>query len=192
MENYYQLRQRRVVDEGGEDLDAISFGCDDDVMEWPWRQGVRFDLPAGTRLKMRVDEDAPEDGYFRDYVSSPVPLFSCKLAAILLDAGVSNLEIYEVDVEGVRAWPEFPGYVAVNIIGAVSIADPGRSIANKAFGVDGASLFDKFAPRVDIASGLLMYRAAEMLSTILVSDKVRLKCLASGVETLDFALLRDY
>lgn len=191
METYYQLRQRRVVDEGGEDLDAIGLECDDEILEWPWRQGVRFDPPPPIPLKMRIEADASADGYFRDYLASPVPVFSRRLAAALQAAGVSNLELFAIDVEDTVDWPEFPGYVAVNVIGTVSVADPERSLANKAFGVDGANLFDKFVPRTDIACGLSMFRSAEQLSTILVSEKVRSRCLAAGIDTVDFVPLSE-
>lgn len=189
---YFTFRQRRIVDEDGIDWEVFRFAADDAVVDLPWLRGMRMPAPPPQPIRLRLQDDSPEDGVFVDYVPGPVPLVSRPLREAIERAGAANVEFYDVLVEGADAHEDFPGYSAINVVGAVEVADPARSSGTRAFGLPGADLFDRFVPRADLEAGLAIFRMAEQLSTLLVSERVVALCAERGVQTLEFAPLEAY
>lgn len=187
---YHLLKQRRIVDEDGEDLPAQEFICGNDrVCDLPWRMGIRFKRPPEGVIELEFEDDGYEEEAFRDYLSTPMPLASSRLKAALLAAGAANVEFYNTRVRGSERFTSFPGYFAVNIVGIVEVADDAKTSSQRAFGRKGADLIDRLVPRATLALNLPIFRMAEQVSTLIVSDAVKVACEAAGVETLEFAPL---
>jgi len=189
---YHLLKQRRIVDADDEDLEAHEFECGDEVaLDKPWRRGIRFKQPPSVPIPLVFEDEDFEDGAFRDYLSTPVPLVSTRLKAALLSVPVTNLEFYETSVSGSDRFPDFPGYWALNVVGMVAVADAAASVGQRAMGVMGADLFDKLVVKPDLASDLRMFRMAEQNSTLVVSDEVKQACESLGIDTIEFQPLES-
>jgi hypothetical protein len=188
--NYFRLKQRRIVDEDGEDFDVFQFECEDDAaVDLPWLRGIQFKNPPAARIALRLEDGSPDEGAFVDYLGRPVPLVSLAFKQALLQAGASNVEFYEVEIAGCAAHADFPGYVAMNVVGKVAVADPLQSKSERAFGVMGADLFDKLVPRANLETGLQIFRMAEQVTTLVVSEAVKRACESLGIVTLEFVPL---
>lgn len=188
--SYCTCRQRRIVDEDGEDFEIHHFTLEDDaVIDLPWLRGIRFKHPPPQPIVLSLEDKDLEEGAFVDYLTTPIPLVSRRLKDAFERAGVSNVEYFDVVVEGAERFDDFPGYVAINIVGKVDVADKGKSQSTQTFGVPGANQFDTFVPRADLESELQVFRMAEHVSTIVVSDRIKVLSAELGVETLEFVPL---
>ncbi len=189
---YFMFGQRRIVDEDGVDWEVYRFAADDTVVDLPWLRGMRMPVPPPQPIRLRFQDDSPDEGVFVDYVAAPVPLVSHLLREAIERAGAANVEFYDVVVEGAEAYEDFPNYSAINVVGAIEVADPARSSGMRAFGLPGADLFDRFVPRADLETGFAIFRMAEQLSTLLVSERIVALCTELGVQTLEFTPLEAY
>lgn len=191
--SYYTFKQRRIVDEDGVDYEVMHFSCDDDaIVDLPWLRGIRFEHAPPQPIRLRFEDDAPEDGVFIDYLGQPMPLVSQALRDVLLRAGAANLEFFDTIVEGAAEYEDIPHYYAMNVVGRIEVADPAQSTGVRAFGVMGADLYDTFVPREGLPQGLAIFRMAEQASTLLVSSQVVHLCEQLGVQTLEFLPLAPY
>jgi len=187
--NYFLLRQRRIVDDDGEDLEAHELVCEDDrIADLPWRMGVRFKNPPVAPIALSFEDEENEVAVFRDYASTPLPLVSHRLKSALEVAGTTNVEFYATSVRTSERFDEFPGYWAINVVGLVDVVDEASSSSWRAFGSKGADLLDRFVPRA-ITTDMPIFRMAEQLSTLIVSGAVKQACEARGIETLEFVPL---
>ena len=106
-----------------------------------------------------------------DFDVGRLPLVSNRLAEILRKAGVDNLQLFDTEITDPLTGVVYSDYKAMNIIGAVSCAN-----------LDASEYEPSKAPRIDFtklvidesrARGLCMFRLAESLKYILISQKVR-------------------
>lgn len=187
MAQYYKLLQRDIQFEDGEVAQEYRMPSrDSDVIDMPWLRGIALPRPPAEPIPLAFDEDAPEYGVFRDYVYQTPPLMSHRLRDVLVAAGVRNVDFYEVKVEGADDYEDFPGYVAFNVRGVVKVADAARSKAQRAFGTDGANLYDELAVREKLETDLPICRMAEALSTLIVSEAVMQACEDGEIQTIMF------
>lgn len=188
---FYKLALKYLFDEDGLELLWFKFDNvnDEDIDKWRWFEGVKFPDPPKSSLNMRIDVDAEDEenlGGYPDYVSGPIPMVTQRLRQALEGCGVANIEYYPVEIEGAESWEGFPIYFAMNIVGAVAAADPSSKVALEAFGPMGATLYDKFLLNTKAVEGLDVFRLAEHLTTVIVSERVKSACEKSGVDTLRF------
>jgi hypothetical protein len=115
--------------------------------EKPPSEPIRLTIKKGR-------EDAPLPTFLRE----PVPLMNNRLLSVLRSAGVDNFDVYRAELHYEDGALASDAYYVFNLIGLVQAAD----LDKPAFAVD---------PRA--ARGLLMFRLAENVSTILVHEKIK-------------------
>ena len=142
-------------------------------------------------VEFRVDLDDEYAGGFSDFVDGSIPLVSKKLRNVLESCGVSNIDYYPVKVAGAEEFDEFPEYFAANVVGLVKAAGPG-TLAAKTFGASGADIIDKFVVDTEAVGFLPVFRLAEHLATLVVSDQVRTACEAANLLSLSFIPLDQW
>lgn len=175
-------------------LDEAPLGSTEDLAvidEYPrieldaWLLGKRFRVPIPEPLRIVLDDAAP--GRMPDYFKGTIPLMSDKLLAALAAAGVDNLDTYRVELRRGDGSLASSDYKAVNVIGVVSAADMAESTVAEGLPVELiATSFDSLAIDEKKAGGLLMFRLAEAVTTLLVHERVKRQLEASGFGTLGF------
>ena len=116
----------------------------------------------------------------------PVPLMTQNLYQILLNSGVSNIDVYSTYISDIDTHEVYEGYVAFNIIGVISAAELSKSVFEAPDGplvsVDFMSLtIEQSKPR-----GALMFRLAESVNGIVVHESVKKAIEAASIDTLTF------
>lgn len=148
-----------------------------------WTRGQRFTnpppVPLRPMLRMR------KGSVLLEMWKAPLPLMTVRLHAVLVGAGVDNLDVYSAELVDPKTGTVYPDYVAFNLIGLVSAADLGAS-EFQSFG--GPSGFDFQSVAIDPAKtrGALMFRLAEATNGIVVHSSVRAAVEAAGIDTLTF------
>ena len=106
--------------------------------------------------------------------------------SILKEAGVDNLDCYPAILTNVETGETYD-YQAVNIIGTRMAADLDKSDWEN---FDGEAKTDTFFNKLTVdeekAEGLLIFRLAESLSTVIVHQQVKDHILGQGIDTLTF------
>lgn len=156
-----------------------------------WRKGARFSRPVPTPIEVtlkRIDPNAGDHGpEIPEFLESSAPIFSNDLLAAMREAGVDNLDTYEVVLVDLENQARHSTHKAVNIIGAISAADMSKSDAiintgGPIIDVD----FDRLSVDERKARGALIFRLAESTNAILVHEKLRDALLAKGFGHLAF------
>lgn len=156
-----------------------------------WWLGQRLDIEPPTPLVYEIDED-DEGPLGPFYEELDAPLMSGPLVDALRSAGVDNLDTYDAVIRETRTGREHHGYKAVNIIGLVKAAD--ESSNTKELGLGGkdgliAAWFEDLVVSEEKARGMLFFRLAENVSTILIHKSVKEQIDAASIpggETLSF------
>jgi len=148
-----------------------------------WRSGRRNSLEIQQPLKYEIHE-ADEGAMIPFYNELGVPLISDELATALQSAGVNNLELYDAVISEVRTGTQYENYKAMNIVGLVRAADESSEL--KSLGLGGnepllSSWIDYLVVSEEKAKGLLMFRLAESVSTILIHKSVQAQLEASSI-----------
>ena len=149
-----------VIDRGPEMDDA------------PWNDGAaidqNFDVPLTYTLK-------PKAGNLKAmYEALAYPLMSDALIAALRTSGVDNLQLFDARIEDPRTGEVHTNYKAFNVVGVVAAADMMKSVLmgtsdSQMIDVD----FESLAIDESKAAPFLMFRLAESVSAIIVSEAVR-------------------
>jgi len=156
-----------------------------------WNLGRRFDQPPRTPLEVSLNPDFP--GIMVPMFDSGILLFTDAMIAALREAGVDNLDCYEVVIRDPLTGKEWKDYQAVNIIGLVAAADLSESVYSADSGVALIDTdFDSLAIDESKALGSLMFRLAECVSAIVVHRKVKEKLEGRGIPYLDFTNPSDW
>lgn len=134
-----------------------------------WGQGILHPGPVPTPLTATLSRDG--GSVMPDLDLGRPPMISRRLARVLKMAGVDNLQLFDLRVSDPDRGVVYEDYMAVNIVGAVSCAD-----------LDASQYRRGDAPRINFtklviderrARGLHMFRLAESLKFVLVSQCVR-------------------
>ncbi|MCX9156605.1 hypothetical protein OPU71_10775 [Niveibacterium sp. 24ML] len=157
---------------------------DDDPFRF-WNTGDRFDDEPKEPLRARVILD--KQSVLAEMWETPLPLMTARLHKALLAAGVSNLDTYPVLLEDKQSGNIIDGYLAFNIIGVIAAADaqgtryaPGST--DRLISAD----IDHLIIDPEKVAGGKMFRLAESVSAILVSEDVKTVIEATGISTLTF------
>lgn len=156
---------------------------DDDPMR-SWICGERFKVPPPAPLRPRLRMRSKS--VVAELWKAPLPLMSGRLHRILLDCGVSNLDVYPAVLVDPKSGREYEDYVAFNIIGAIAAANLSESIYSAPDGPMLSVDFDSLVIDTEKARGALMFRLAESVNGIVVHDSVRSAIEASEILTLTF------
>lgn len=182
---YYVLQAEAIEDDEGDELGCAEFDLlDDGVLETPWYDGVVI-TPAVSPIRLSVNDLDGWGTEFADYCSTPVPLVTERLKAAIEAAGVANVQWFPTAVQGSgRRQP--PTYFAMNIVGSVSAVEPARSGVTRILPAPGADVFDDLTLVERRITGLHLFRLAESVSTIVVSDAVKRSVEAASIDTIGF------
>jgi hypothetical protein len=152
-----------------------------------WMGGERWAVDVPKSLVFQIDED--DEGVMLPFFNDVIPLMRLDLLNALRDAGVDNIDDYPAIIRETRTGREYRDYRVVNIIGAVRAADLAASDVEPS-GFDGDFDIDAFFNTLELdesaAQGLLLFRLAESVATILVHARVREQIERKGIEHLEF------
>ena len=175
-------------------LDEAPLGSTEDlavVDEYPrieldaWLLGRRFRVPIPEPLTIVLDDTAP--GRMPEYFKGTIPLMSNRLLAALTAAGVDNIDMYRAEIRRGDGSLASSDYKAVNVIGVISAANMAESTVAEGLPVELiATSFDSIVIDEKKAGGLLMFRLAEAVTTLLVHERVKRHLEAKGFGALGF------
>lgn len=179
---YYVLACKDPLDH---DLASISYDPDD-----PWRSwvsGARFSDPPPPDEPVIAYVEKGDSGEMPELDDVALPLMSQRLARVLTQAGVDNIDFYPAEVEDLASGTVYKDHVAFNLIGPIAAADVAKTRfsetnRDRMISADIDSLtIDESKTR-----GALMFRLAESVTTIVVHESVKRAIEAAGIDTLDF------
>ncbi len=134
-----------------------------------WRFGKRF-LSAPKEPVVVTIVAGHEKRELMPYYDAE-PIMSNSFYQALVDAGVDNMDAYEAVLQSEDGTVEYKGFKAVNIIGVI------KATGEKTQFTGDSRLIDAGMDGVEIdsgkASGALMFRLAENLSTVIVHERVK-------------------
>ena len=127
---------------------------------------AKDDLDLPYRFEMSVDEG--EKPLFHSWYPGSNIMQQAMVDA-LHSAGVDNLQVFPAEVKLEGSGDDVPGFVVVNIVGAVACADMSKSNAQPLADV---SYFHDLVIDSKKTRDLLMFRVAESSMLVLVHEKV--------------------
>jgi len=155
-----------------------------------WNSGARITAPVPQPMQVELDPENP--GVLLPMYHKGVLIFSDDLITALRDAGVDNLDVYELILSDPFTGAKHRNYKVVNIVGLISAADLGRS-KHTAWGTPLIDVdFDSLVIDPAKARGALMFRLAENLAGIVVHAKVKNHLERLGIPFLDFYLPEEW
>ncbi len=178
--DYYVLEQE--VDR----IDSfVIAGMPDIQPAGPWYSGARLAMEPMNPIAFDLRQDG--SSVLPDFFDSAIPVFSAKLCKALRDAGVHNFEAYPAVLRNLDRGETISGYFAVNIIGLVACADMGRSGYMDPTGTGLTTVFFSEL-KIDTArsQGLDLFRLAESVGELLISDKLLARLRPLGLFSMHF------
>lgn len=156
-----------------------------------FREGSRFTVPIPQPLEFTLeplDPHASDHGpEIPEYLKGKIPLFRNDLIAAMKAAGVDNLDLYDAVIIDPDDGKRHTDHKAVNIIGAISVADMSKSKATVHPGGPVIDVdFDDLVVDDKKARGALIFRLAESVNAILVHERLRDHLIANGFRNLEF------
>jgi hypothetical protein len=152
--------------------------------------GRRIETELATPLRFAMHPEWGRDMLL--FWGSRVPLIRKDLIAAMREAGVDNIDTYDAVIYNPYTKTDVDDYQAVNIIGLVSAADLIASeytSYGKAVNLD--AVFTHIVIDDNAASGALMFRMQESVTTVVVHESVK-RHLESKFPTLSFtAAVKD-
>ena len=122
-----------------------------------------------------------------EYMDCKMPIFRNDLIEALQEAGVDNLELFDLTIVDPDNGQRYTDYKAVNIIGCIAAADMGKSEATVHPGGAVADVdFDKLVIDESKPQCPLMFRLAESVNVIMVHKKVKEHLEAKGFNGVKF------
>lgn len=152
-----------------------------------WLSGTRFTSPVPQPLLFPLEPveggDAPEPQIL---FNSTILVMREDLAAALRESGANNFDAYRAVLEDPTTGKRWTNYLAVNIIGAIAAADLNQSVFTSA----GKPLLDADFESVTIdptrTHDMSLFRLAECMTALVVSERVKEHLLARGFDSLTF------
>ena len=153
-----------------------------------WMFGRIFSKPPSLPIKVHIRE-GHEQGDLLPFFDHP-PVVSRAFLEALIDAGVDNLDAYEVELCSMDGQVRYEGYVAINILGLVRGAGSGAVFRGSSRLIDAS--IDSLELNPEAVGELLMFRLAENFSTIMVHESVRQVIEARGFPHMVFREPADF
>lgn len=147
-------------------------------------QGVRLVYPIPL---IHLERSPGSDGPLTDNLIAPGTtglVMSSRLRRLLVDAGVSNLQVFPMSIA--RRTGTENDYALVNVIGAIECIDLERSAVELDAVTRRIEWIERLVLREDLASAPMMFRAAEFTQLLVVREAVRDVCVAKGVTGVQF------
>jgi hypothetical protein len=151
-----------------------------------WTMGEFFTQPPSEPLIAKI-RDGYESAEPREFMSVP-PLMSKKLYNVLKNAGVFNLQIFDVTIQSKDQSVKISDFFAYNLVGLIRSADMKKSKFSPSNSSRETDVwFDQLKIKDSLETDLLMFRMAEDTSTILVHESIRKAIEAAGFENVKFS-----
>jgi hypothetical protein len=127
------------------------------------------------------------DSIMAEFWQVPLPVMTKRLHVALLQSGISNIDVYEVNISDPSINATIYDYLAFNLIGKIAAADLIKSKFSN-LGGDGLVSVDFDSLVIDEVKtrGALMFRLAESVNGIVVHESVKNFIEAAGIDTLTF------
>ena len=164
--------------------DHAQYTWEDEDEDQSWTTGRRFRSPP--TLPIRVTVEPGEEGIEPELTDVPLPLMSTRLADCLRGTGIANIDFYPVEVLESASGRTSTGLLAFNLIGLVAAADLEASGCDTPDGPLISVDFDGVVLQPEKIGGVEMFRLAESVNAIVVSERVRRAIEAAGIHTLSF------
>lgn len=157
-----------------------------------WKSGARHRTPVPQPIEMVFDTFRGYDGPPVEMLDLGIPIMSARLAGALTDAGVDNIDFYDVALRHRETGIQH-AYKAYNIIGLVSAADLGNS---EWLGGSNEQRIDMPLTTLAIDKNACadhrLFRLAENVNAIVVRQDVREILEKSGFPSLRFKRPEDW
>lgn len=186
---YWMLEQQPI----GDFRQLATIGLSPKILGIDWYAGKHFNpkIPIPNPLKFELDPEMP--GPLPWLFDEGAPLMRDGMIEALREAGVDNIDTYDVVIVDPQDGTEWDQYKAVNIIGKLAIADLVQSDFDESQPQRAITMsFDRLVLDPNKAHGLLMFRLAESVSGIVIHEKVRQQLLANEIEPLGFIKPEDW
>ena len=157
----------------------------------PWMHGSVVE-PPDCQLVYILDSE-PSGNMKAMYTGPEYPIMREDLITALQAAGVDNLQLFDAVVRDPEAGKEYTNYKAFNIVGVVAAADMDASelmqtSSSTMIDVD----FDSLVIDEEKAKPHKLFRLAESVNAIIVSNNVRLEVERRGIPGMVFYDPRDW
>lgn len=134
-----------------------------------WIKGRLMTPPGGV---IEAETYRSRGGMSEVFLDS-IPLFRSDLVQTLVQAGVSNLQAFPARITDTQSRTVHTDYVAVNIVGCIAAADLDRSVFTPGHAPAFHTAFRELVIDDAKASGQLMFRLLQAVSTIVVHASVK-------------------
>lgn len=122
-----------------------------------------------------------------EFLDDSIPLFSKSLIEALAEVGIDNLQTYRVKIVERTGKAVEKKYYAVNILGVVSCANMSKSQFTDGGGTGMITMnFRQLVIDEAKTQGLLMFRLAESVSSVIVHEEVKKHLELKGFKYLRF------
>ncbi len=139
-----------------------------------WIRAIPWSVAVPTPLPLVVEEN----GRLLPFYENPIPVMKESLLNVVRYSGVNNIDDYEVEIFNPFDERVYDDYRAINVIGAIEAIDEELSDGENLYG-SGSCFSGKFYDEIILDESkigdLLLFRLAEKLSLIVVSDLIRNK-----------------
>lgn len=153
-----------------------------------WIEETKLELPLVYTLMERNRED--EEGhepYMPEFFNKSPPLVREDLLKVMIDEGVTNLQVYPAELHDPEDGSVRHEYKAINILGLVKAADLKKSRHTVHDGIPLIDVsFDRLVVDEAKTHGLLMFRLAENYTTILVHERLKQRIISAGFPNVTF------
>jgi hypothetical protein len=146
-----------------------------------WIDGAPLKGPIHEPLVYEIE--AGDEGEMGAYIRTAAPLMSRDLVDTIQSCGVDNLEVYKAVLREKATGREYRNYVAVNVLGVVSGADPTQSVSTSIEGL--GTWFDRLVVDENVTRGWLVFRLRGSLSKVIVHHRIK-----EAIEAKTFPLLQ--
>lgn len=155
-----------------------------------WMLGSRFIEPVIEPVVVKVR--FRNKSTLLEMFDVPVPLMTDRLHKILLDAGVSNLDVYTAKLTDKDNGKIYDGYLAFNIVGVISAADLSKSEFEAPDGPLVSVDFISLTIDENKTGGALMFRLAESVNGIVVHKSIKKAIESAGIDTIKFISPKEW
>ncbi len=152
----------KIIDQEPE-IKGVQFGAFD--------SGVKIDVPVPQPIVFELDPMVKGD--MPIFFNNPYPIMHEDFITTLIDFGINNIDCYDVMIHDKDTGEKWENYKIVNIIGVVSAANMDKSEYDDTQSQLISVLFDRLVIDSNKTYGLNIFRLAQKLSVILVSESLK-------------------
>jgi hypothetical protein len=158
----------------------------------PWFSGAKINYPVPDPLEFVIDTDSVGSEMCAIYAGA-YPVYRQDFIDALHEAGVDNLELFNVVIKNPIDGKVYTNYKAVNILGLIACANMEESVL---MGDSDSTMrdvdFDELAIDESKAGGALFFRLAENVTAVIVHKKVADHVKTKNIPGIKFLLPENW